>query len=162
MAPLTPVSDASAERLTPRSASPDTTPTETLPLAPRDVFARQAVVKIAPTPETTEESASSNSLSGGAIAGVVIGSVAGFLLLLWILKSCGLWGRPDAWGDKDPDERGPRTRSTRSGTRGPWCMRRRRGGSVPRRDRRPPSIDRVAAGRGTRFGRRWIGLSCTR
>lgn len=74
------------------------TPTRTLPN-----LARQVVVTLTPTPESTEESASNNTLSGGAIAGIVIGSVAGFLILLWILKSCGLWGRPNEWGDKDPD-----------------------------------------------------------
>ncbi|KAK4150895.1 hypothetical protein C8A00DRAFT_45789 [Chaetomidium leptoderma] len=34
------------------------------------------------------------TLSGGAIAGIVIGSVAGFLLLVWIIRSCTNLGAP--------------------------------------------------------------------
>ncbi|KAF4447493.1 hypothetical protein F53441_8977 [Fusarium austroafricanum] len=33
-------------------------------------------------------------LSGGAIAGIVIGSIAGFLLLLWVIRSCLNLGAP--------------------------------------------------------------------
>ncbi|KAI1109777.1 hypothetical protein F5Y14DRAFT_455716 [Nemania sp. NC0429] len=38
-------------------------------------------------------------LSGGAIAGIVIGSIAGFLLLLWVIRSCMNMGRPETWGN---------------------------------------------------------------
>ncbi|KAL2178353.1 uncharacterized protein P884DRAFT_269020 [Thermothelomyces heterothallicus CBS 202.75] len=31
---------------------------------------------------------SAKTLSGGTIAGIVIGSIAGFLLLAWIIRSC--------------------------------------------------------------------------
>ncbi|KAL0939515.1 uncharacterized protein CTRU02_206125 [Colletotrichum truncatum] len=99
MAPAVPVSDALAG-LIPRSASSDSSPTKTLPLALRDIFIRQTVVTVTATPNT-DESASDNNLSGGAIAGIVIGSIAGFLLLLWIIKSCGMWSKPDDWAEKD-------------------------------------------------------------
>ncbi|KAL2760202.1 hypothetical protein ACRALDRAFT_1059921, partial [Sodiomyces alcalophilus JCM 7366] len=47
-----------------------------------------------------------NSLSGGAIAGIVIGSIFGTLLLLWIIRSlCNLGGaarQPGPWyGEKE-------------------------------------------------------------
>ncbi|KAL2022224.1 hypothetical protein VTK56DRAFT_5834 [Thermocarpiscus australiensis] len=35
-----------------------------------------------------------STLSGGAIAGIVIGSIAGFLLLVWIIRSCTNIGAP--------------------------------------------------------------------
>lgn len=41
----------------------------------------------------------STTLSAGAIAGIVIGSIAGFLLLLWIIRSCSNLGRPGVWGN---------------------------------------------------------------
>ncbi|KAF6829182.1 hypothetical protein CPLU01_08072 [Colletotrichum plurivorum] len=91
MAPVTPARIYSHLA---RAATTLTTPTKVLP--------RQVVVTVTPTPESTAESASNANLSGGAIAGIVIGSVAGFLILLWILKSCGLWGKPNQWGDEDP------------------------------------------------------------
>ncbi|KAF9873551.1 hypothetical protein CkaCkLH20_09010 [Colletotrichum karsti] len=120
MAPVTThVLDAFAEHLAPRSAAPAAAPpTKTLPLALREILARQVVVTVTPTPETTQESASNSSnLSGGAIAGIVIGSIAGFLILLWILKSCGVWGRPNTWGDRDDDAVDRRYRGRSPGSR---------------------------------------------
>ncbi|OAA57425.1 hypothetical protein SPI_07084 [Niveomyces insectorum RCEF 264] len=53
--------------------------------------------------DTKDNSSSNNQLSGGAIAGIVIGSVAGFLLLLWIIRSFTNLGAPpaerEAWYD---------------------------------------------------------------
>ncbi|KAL2148980.1 hypothetical protein VTH82DRAFT_1666 [Thermothelomyces myriococcoides] len=37
---------------------------------------------------------SASTLSGGAIAGIVIGSIAGLLLLIWIIRSCTNLGAP--------------------------------------------------------------------
>ncbi|OHF04471.1 hypothetical protein CORC01_00323 [Colletotrichum orchidophilum] len=115
MAPVAPISNtlsglAAAAGLTPRHPS-DLSPTRTLPSSIRGIFARQVVTTITSTPETTAESASESDLSGGAIAGIVIGSIAGFFLLLWIVKSCGMWSRPNDWSEKNEyDERSRRYR----------------------------------------------------
>ncbi|KAI2615991.1 hypothetical protein GGR54DRAFT_244620 [Hypoxylon sp. NC1633] len=51
---------------------------------------------------------SSQTLSGGAIAGIVIGSIAGFLLLLWIIRSCINYRNPAVWGSTfEPDSEKP-------------------------------------------------------
>jgi hypothetical protein len=42
-----------------------------------------------PPNDTSSQSSSSTNLSGGAIAGIVIGSIIGFFLLIWVLRSCG-------------------------------------------------------------------------
>ncbi|KAK3343186.1 hypothetical protein B0H65DRAFT_540687 [Neurospora tetraspora] len=56
------------------------------------------------------------TLSGGAIAGIVIGSIAGLLLLIWIFRSCSNLGAPPtddkpngkAWYNGVRDEYPPR------------------------------------------------------
>jgi hypothetical protein len=61
--------------------------------ATRTIVIRQqppATVTVVSTPDGT----ASSSLSPGAIAGIVIGSVLGFLLLLWIWRSCTNLGAP--------------------------------------------------------------------
>ncbi|KAK1990855.1 hypothetical protein LX36DRAFT_663834 [Colletotrichum falcatum] len=106
MAPASPFSDALA------GAATALHPTRTLARPLRDILARQVVTTVTATPETTEDSASDSNLSGGAIAGIVLGSIAGFLLLLWIVRSCGMWSRPAEWSDKDViDDRRYRGRS---------------------------------------------------
>lgn len=57
-----------------------------------------------------------STLSGGAIAGIVIGSIAGLLLLIWIFRSCSNLGAPPtddkpngkAWYDGVRGEEPPR------------------------------------------------------
>lgn len=87
-------------------------PTRTLPHL---LFPRQQTTTTTPAATTvtvvSTTSTSTNSddsdpnaaktLSGGAIAGIVIGSIAGFLLLVWIIRSCTNLGAPPG-GDAVP------------------------------------------------------------
>lgn len=66
-------------------------PTKTLPSDPSELRVRQAPATVT---VQADNSSSGTNLSGGAIAGIVIGSIAGFLLLLWIFRSCGNLGAP--------------------------------------------------------------------
>ncbi|KAK0707809.1 hypothetical protein B0H67DRAFT_322820 [Lasiosphaeris hirsuta] len=91
------------------------------------------VTVIATDPNNNNNSASSDdldqarTLSGGAIAGIVIGSIAGLLLLFWIIRSCTNLGAPPgaapnpggrAWYDGVRDEYPPHHRhSSRSRSR---------------------------------------------
>lgn len=66
--------------------------TEDLPATPI-LLARQATVTVVQS-GSSDNSDSGSQLSGGAIAGIVIGSIAGILLLFWIIRSCGNLGAP--------------------------------------------------------------------
>ncbi|KAK0644145.1 hypothetical protein B0T16DRAFT_417216 [Cercophora newfieldiana] len=64
-----------------------------------------------------DQATQAQTLTGGAIAGIVIGSIAGLLLLIWIFRSCSNLGAPpgasenpggEAWYDGVRDEYPPR------------------------------------------------------
>ncbi|KAI1099690.1 hypothetical protein F4804DRAFT_74517 [Jackrogersella minutella] len=80
-------------------------PTRTLP----DTITRVLAARQQTTTVVSQGSGSpSNNLSGGAIAGIVIGSVAGFLILLWIIRSCINIRHPGWWGETfEPDNEKP-------------------------------------------------------
>ncbi|KAG7120676.1 hypothetical protein HYQ44_020201 [Verticillium longisporum] len=68
------------------------------------------------------------NLSGGEIAGIVIGSIVGVLLLFWIVRSCGMWGQPGLWGREPspPPRRRHRGRSSHGHYRHQSTASRRR------------------------------------
>ncbi|GKT98005.1 hypothetical protein FLAG1_00778 [Fusarium langsethiae] len=59
---------------------------------PPTLVSRQTVETVTVT--VTRDGNNGQTLSGGAIAGIVIGSVFGILLLLWIIRSCLNLGAP--------------------------------------------------------------------
>ncbi|KAI0160526.1 hypothetical protein GGR57DRAFT_455641 [Xylariaceae sp. FL1272] len=86
-----------ARRLLHVDQSVSTKPTRTLPdLVSRVITARQD--STVTTTSTVVTASHGTTLSGGAIAGIVIGSIAGFLLILWLIRSCTNLGNPGLWG----------------------------------------------------------------
>lgn len=84
----------------------DLLPTRSIPQFATRVFARQSTTTTV-VATWGGDSSSSNNLSSGAIAGIVIGSIVGFLLLLWIIRSCSNLGRPGAWGNTFGEQEKP-------------------------------------------------------
>lgn len=108
-------------------------PTGTIPSSiTRFLQARQST----PTGRS-DQSTSGSNLSGGAIAGIVIGSIVGFLLLWWIIKSLGNLGAPPqekrdpAWYD-DVSAMGRRSRHGRRTSRASYYVQE----TQPRRSSR--------------------------
>lgn len=98
-------------RLAQRAQEAHIHPTRTLAEVASKVLPRQATTTV-----VAEDGGGSNAktLTGGAIAGIVIGSIAGFLLILWLIRSCTNLGQPKGWGDRfEPDHEKPVTRSPR-------------------------------------------------
>ncbi|KAI0976835.1 hypothetical protein F4678DRAFT_414715 [Xylaria arbuscula] len=88
--------------------------TRTLPQAiTRILMSRQATTTVVTSDgSNSSDSNSGNDLSGGAIAGIVIGSIAGILLLWWIIRSCSNMGKPATWGNTfEPDNEKPPPRA---------------------------------------------------
>ncbi|KAK0615357.1 hypothetical protein B0T17DRAFT_620146 [Bombardia bombarda] len=131
MAPFTPPTPVEVSNLIARAL--DTTPllkrqatvTVTIPVA--TVTSTPAVTVIPSNPGGGDNSPTdAQTLSGGAIAGIVIGSIAGLLLLIWIIRSCSNLGAPPsapandrAWYDGVRDEYPPAHAGRRSHSHAP-------------------------------------------
>ncbi|KAJ3499574.1 hypothetical protein NLG97_g210 [Lecanicillium saksenae] len=81
-------------------------PTRTDPLQPRQASSATATVTVTSEPDSSN-SGGHSTLTGGAIAGIVIGSVVGVLVLLWVIRSCFNLGGPtptpevEPWNEQD-------------------------------------------------------------
>ncbi|KAM3545555.1 hypothetical protein ARSEF1564_001549 [Beauveria bassiana] len=75
-------------------------PSRTVPLQPRQASTATTTVTVTSNPNNGNGGGS--TLDGGAIAGIVIGSIVGFLLLVWIIRSCFNPGGPSPTPEVEP------------------------------------------------------------
>ncbi|KAF1735103.1 hypothetical protein CRV24_004022 [Beauveria bassiana] len=75
-------------------------PSRTVPLQPRQASTATTTVTVTSNPNNGNGGGS--TLDGGAIAGIVIGSIVGFLLLVWIIRSCFNLGGPSPTPEVEP------------------------------------------------------------
>lgn len=108
MAPLIPVPAVSAHDILDRLRQdvPGTrlNPSRTLSYIASKVVPRQATTTVV----SDDDNSNAAVLSGGAIAGIVIGSIVGFLLLLWLIRSCLNLNNNRYWGNNfEPEHEKP-------------------------------------------------------
>ncbi|TPX11111.1 uncharacterized protein E0L32_007972 [Thyridium curvatum] len=126
-----------------RDAAAHLAPTVTLQLPDRVKRQSPATVTVTVTaaPAGGGGGSGASTLSGGAIAGIVIGSVVGILLLLWIIRSCMNIGAPpqerESWyHDVEPTS----TRRRHSGNHHHHSHSRRGSVAEVRTSSRPPVV----------------------
>lgn len=71
-------------------AIPSATEQDNVAIAPRQA----ATATVTVVADSNTDGNKTSTLNGGAIAGIVIGSVVGILLLIWVIKSCFNFGAP--------------------------------------------------------------------